>query len=78
MNFLLFIVYFSIKYVRQLSGLEGVYRTTEQHIDLLVLHQGHHDRLLGNKAAVTISSELQSMLLSCASLDGLSKQVCMF
>mmetsp|Transcript_30601 Transcript_30601/g.42119 ORF Transcript_30601/g.42119 Transcript_30601/m.42119 type:complete len:1444 (+) Transcript_30601:29-4360(+) len=57
-----------------LSGLEGVYRTTEQHIDLLVQHQGHHDRLLGNKAAA-VSAELQSMLLSCASLDGLSKQV---
>lgn len=58
-----------------LSGLEGVYRTTEQHIELLVQHQGHHDRLLGNKAGAAVSAELQSMLLSCASLDGLSKQV---
>ena len=62
--------------VHQLSGLEGVYRTTAQHIELLVQHQGHHDRLLGNKAGAAVSAELQSMLLSCASLDGLSKQVC--
>lgn len=59
----------------QLLALEGVYRTTQQHIELLVQHQGHHDRLLGGGSSRLAGSELQSMLLSCGSIENLSHQV---